>query len=409
VATITLIQNASVSRAATGGQTSTVGEPSVANTASGIFVTGNWYASRSTDGGSTWRFVSPSTTLPPANLGFCCDQTLIHVPSHQITVWLLQYIKDERRNTLRVAITSDGAFGNSGWHWWDLSPDATNPAWTGEWFDYNHAALSDRFLYVSSNVFAVSGNRWTRAVVFRIPLDALKAGGQLDYDFFATTEAGSLRCTQGARDTMYFASQGNGSSIRVFTWPESATSVTDVGVPVSAWRAGTYSAPGPDGNDWLSRCDPRITGGWVAQGQLGFMWTANRMGTSRPFPYVRAVHLDESTMTVVDEPDIWSPDYAYAYPDASPNANGDVGITLFRGGGNRLPGHVVGAWDSAAKRWSLAGTRDSSNGPFDTKWGDYLTCRPDTIDPRNWIAVGYTLQGGDTQDSIEPRVVRFSV
>ncbi|HEX6368571.1 MAG TPA: hypothetical protein VF006_06555 [Longimicrobium sp.] len=409
MATINLIQNIPVSSAGTGGQTSTVGEPSVANTSSGIFVTGNWYASRSTNGGAAWSYISPYNTLPPANRGFCCDQTLIHVRSHQISVWLLQYVKDTTRNTLRVAVTQDASFGNAGWHWWDLTPVGTNPAWNREWFDYNHAALSDNYLYVASNVFTISTNRWKRAVVFRIPLRDLASGSTMSYSYFETTSWGSLRCTQGARDVMYFAGQGPGASIQLFTWPESSTTVTDVAIAVSPWLGGTYSAPGPDGKNWLGRCDPRITGGWVANGRIGFMWTANRLASSRPFPYVRVVRIDAASRTLVDEPDIWSPDYAYAYPDAYPNEAGEVGITLFRGGGARYPGHVVGAWDTGSGTWLLAGTRDGTNGPADGKWGDYLTCRRDGSDPARWIATGYTLQGGDSQNFIEPRVVQFSL
>jgi hypothetical protein len=205
---------------------------------------------------------------------------------------------------------------------------------------------------------------------------------------------------------MYFASHNSNQEIRLFSWPENSAQVSQVNVAVTPWQGGDYSAQGPDGTNWLKRCDPRITGAWVANGVIGFLWTANRMG-SRPFPHVRVVRLNEATKTRRDEPDIWSDATAYAYPDACPNDQGEVGITLFRGGGNQHPGHVVGLWDDAANRWFLQGTRNGTHGPADNKWGDYLTCRRHAPDGRTWLAAGFTLQGGGTRDRIEPRLVHF--
>jgi hypothetical protein len=131
------------------------------------------------------------------------------------------------------------------------------------------------------------------------------------------------------------------------------------------------------------------------------------METARPFPYVRVVRLEEGSKAVVDEPDIWNANYAYAYPDACPNDRGHVGITLFRGGGPHHPGHVVGIWDDYSNGWSLSTTRDGANGPADGKWGDYLTCRRHSPDGLTWIATGFTLQGGSSRTDIEPRVIHF--
>jgi hypothetical protein len=106
------------------------------------------------------------------------------------------------------------------------------------------------------------------------------------------------------------------------------------------------------------------------------MWTVD--AGSRPHPHIRVVRIDvsnSSNYVLLDEPDIWHNDYAYAYPDASPNDNGDVGISLFRGGGTINPGHVVGVLDNGSNRWTLQGTRNGTNGPNGNKWGDYVTCR----------------------------------
>jgi hypothetical protein len=205
---------------------------------------------------------------------------------------------------------------------------------------------------------------------------------------------------------MYFASHVNNSTVRVFSWPETSNTVTSRDVGVSAWSDGDYSAPGPDGANWLSRTDDRITGAWVANGLIGLAWSANRRAT-RPFPYVRVVRIVEATMALRDDADIWSANHAYAYPDACPNDRGHVGITLFRGGGALHPGHVVGIWDDFSNRWQLVVTANGTHGPVDTKWGDYLACRRHSPDGLTWLASGYTLQGGGQRDNIEPRLVHF--
>ena len=404
---VTLLTNIALSAAGTSGQTSTVGEPSVAKSGQKVFFTGNWYAARSADLGATWTHVDPFSVLPPVDGGFCCDQTVIHVPGKNIFVWLLQYIKQNGSNTLRIAVRKASTLNDDVWAFWDLRPATANPAWTNQWFDFNHAARSNNFLYVSTNVYGATDDRWKRAVVFRLPLAVLAAQGSLTFDVFSSTTNGTLRLTQGAKKVMYFGSPNSASQIRVFSWPESSTAVASTDVNVSQWNDGAYVANCPDGRNWLGRCDDRMTAGWVSKGIVGFGWSANKLGTARPQPYVRIVRLKETTKAVVNEPDIWHTDFAYAYPDTALNSSGAVGLSLFRGGGPRFPGHVVGAWDSATNSWALAGTRDSTHTPNDGKWGDYVTCRRDSPDTGTWVAVGFTLQGGGARSNIEPRLVRF--
>jgi hypothetical protein len=397
----TFFRNIALPTSATSGQTSTVGEPSLANNGAQIYYSGNWYAARSLDDAASWAYVNPFTTFPSADGGFCCDQTLIYDPTRNITIWLLQYVRLNNTNTLRVVVkkgTGGGVFD----FFHDLKPGNVNPAWAAEWFDYNSAALSNNYLYITTNSF--SGSTWQRAVVFRVSLDSLAAGGALSYNFFSTTASGSLRCTLGARDTMYFGSHSNLSQVRVFTWPESSTTATFNDVNVTPWSGGAYSAPGPDGRNWLTRTDDRITGAFLASGVIGFLWTANTQ-TGRPQPYVRAVRIDAATKALVGEPDIWNSAFAFAYPDACANVAGGVGISLFRGGGPIFPTHVVGVWQNAA--WMLADTKAGTSGPQDGKWGDYVTCRRRAPDGVTFIASGFTLQGGALPSNIEPRYVHF--
>lgn len=406
-----LFRNIPLTDVETGGQTSTVGEPSVANNGRELFITGNWYASRSLDGGTSWGWVNPFDALPPVDGGFCCDQVVHYDRSRDLLFWLLQYVQgDDGSNTLRLAVKRGPTLGNDQWTWWDFKPQTTNASWAGEWFDYPDLEISNNFLYMTTNSFRASDDNWMRSVIFRFPLDPIAAGEELSHSHWDTDEVFSLRCTRGAGDVMYFAGHLALNKIRLFAWPETSDNVSLWDVPVSPWVEGSYSAPGPDGANWLTRCDGRITGAWTARGVIGFAWSANGSG-SFPRPHVRVICLDESSKLVVNEPTIWHPDFAYAYPDICPNDRGHLGIVLFRGGGAVHPAHVVGIWDdhtsSNPNPWELVISAEGSNGPSDNKWGDYLACRRHSPDGLTWLGSGYTLQGGGTRDFIEPRVVHF--
>jgi hypothetical protein len=401
VAPVTLLKNIALTDADTGGQTSTVGEPSAACNGDEIFLTGNWYATKSLDGGTSWTFVDPYTLLPSPGADFCCDQTVTYDPSRGLFLWLLQYVRDASgTNVLRLAVKRGGTLADDSWHWWDFSPKTTDAAWSSEWFDYPDLELSDNFLYLTTNSF--EDEDWRRAVVFRFSLDELAASGELTYRHWSTTENFSLRCVSGATDTMHFASHNSLSQVRVFSWPEGDDGPSFRDVDVSAWSAGSYVASGPDGTNWLQRCDSRITGAWVADANIGLAWTANRRGP-RPYPYVRVVEIGAE---VVDR-DIWSADYAYAYPGLAPNLQGELGVTLFRGGNAVSPSHLVGVWDDAGEGWQLQVTASGTNGPADDKWGDYLACRRALPDASSWLATGYTLEGGGERTDAVPRVVVF--
>lgn len=66
MASVRLIQNIGLGDAATSQRTSTVNEPTAAASGDNVFVTGNWFATRSTTGGGSFALVDPFTALPSA-------------------------------------------------------------------------------------------------------------------------------------------------------------------------------------------------------------------------------------------------------------------------------------------------------------------------------------------------------
>ena len=102
---------------------------------------------------------------------------------------------------------------------------------------------------------------------------------------------------------MYFASQNAGRRLRVFSWPDSSNTIGSFDVTVGEWSAGTYSAPGPGGAEWLGRIDSRITGAWLSGTRAGFLWTAAAKA-GRPLPYVKGAIVDVATRALAEETDI---------------------------------------------------------------------------------------------------------
>jgi hypothetical protein len=403
---ITLIDNLPLNDVATDDSTSTVGEPSVGFVDGNAFVTGNWYASRSTNGGANWTHVDPFTTLPAAAGGFCCDQVTLHDHARGVWIWILQYIEQNGANVFRLAATRDVDFPSGGWYWWDIAPTTLDAAWTNQWFDYPDAAVTDDNLFVTFNIFDANDD-WQRAAVMRFPLDTIANAGTLIFDWWATTDNGSLRLTQGAGNTMYWASHNSLAQLRLFSWVDGQGTLNWWDINVGQW-SGTIASTAPNGVDWLGRADSRITGASVGNGTICLMWTAGSQA-NRPHAYCRVVRINEASKQVVDEPDVWSANRAWAYPAACTNGGGVVGFTAFYGGADRHPGHVVGARDDAAGSWTVAYSRLGSHSPDAERWGDYLTCRAHAPSNDTWVAAGYTLEGGEARTDIVPRIVNFAL
>lgn len=406
---IEILLNTFIPRDILNNQTSTVGEPSLTELDNDLFLTGNWYAAGSNDYGQTWNYVSPNTSFPEDFGRFCCDQTILTDYKRKLLIWLLQYSEHVVNsngtiaNVLRLAVKS-----NERIFYFDFIPYLVNDDWSNEWFDYNHASITDNFLYVGTNVFD-NNDKFKRCVVFKINLNDLE-NGELEYSYFETTEYGSLRCTQGANNIMYFGTHDYVDAqnmIRIFAWSEVTDTIEESTVRVNFFGSNDYTSICPDDSNWLKRCDRRITGAWFNNDIIGFMWTAGR-DSEFDQPYVHVVRVNAKNMQIIDEPIIWNQDFAYAYPEVAPNDNGDVGISMFMGGGTKHPSHIVGFWNNESSEWVLHITDQGTNGPSDHKWGDYLSCRK-AQDGVSWLASGFTLKGGGSINSVQPRIVKFKI
>lgn len=407
-----IIKNMGLDDTATSTQTGTICEPSVAASGKRMMITGNWFASRTTDGGQHWSFVDPFSELPSTGPGVCCDQLIHYSKSKRLWVWLLQFIKTPSGNIFRVAVSNSGAPGT--WAWWDTAPTDIDPSWSGLWFDYPDLVETNNHLLLSFNLFTTATDRWQQAAVIRFSMDELKARGSINRQAWSSNQVGSLRFARGSDDSIgarsagekaVFASHG-ADTVVIHEWPDAQSNVVEFEVNVTPWRGRDYQSLGPDGKPWLKRVDGRITAGWNADGVLGFAWTAAADST-HPHPYIRAIRVDDASGTLIDEPNLWSSECAWAYPAASPNRRGDVGLTAFCGGQANHPAHAVGFFDEKRHAWDMSVSAISTDAPHNGAWGDYLDIQPDPSRKTYWVASGFTLNGGSNRRNVEPRVVIF--
>jgi hypothetical protein len=266
---------------------STIDEPSLANNGPIVFYTRNWYAARSTTSGSTWQFVNPFTMSD-----FCCDQDVVFDKNHEIFLWYRQGVQNSNgENRFMLGVSKDALT----WTFYSIAPVTFNTRWRNQWFDYPHLALSNNKLWITSNMFKQDGT-FARTVISSWNLAQLSAGSTAQFQYYFETQEFNFTPVQGATSTMYWAVHHSNTQMKLYKWPETSSTINSALVNVPAWTfgfRGTMVCTSPDNLNWCARSDSRITGGWVTNGVLGFLWNANQ-GSGFPYPYVNVATFREA-------------------------------------------------------------------------------------------------------------------
>jgi hypothetical protein len=401
--TITLVKNVQLNDVATADTASHVCEPSAAINGNVVFYTGNWFAAVSVDGGTTFKFVDPYTTFPdPPGMGFCCDQVVHYVKSIDTFLWLLQYTQDPSgKNIQRIAFATTAKVKTGTWKFFDITPASLGQG-TGVWLDFPDLSISQNMVYMTTNCF--KGNNWKASVVTRIKLTSFTTG-VLAATKASSTVSFSLRVAQHCGTTAYFVSHNSTSSIRVYSWKETANAPTSKDIAVASWSAGPYSSIVPDGHNWLQRADSRHTGATLAANELWFAWGSAKGGANnRPNAFTQIARINITNMTLIENINLWDPNSAIAYAGLSTNVNNEVGVSYTIGGGTKFPTHVVGILTGTRRQVT---TFVSTRGPSDNKWGDYLTVRRNYPNQKLFCATGYALLSGAGNSDATPSLTIF--
>jgi hypothetical protein len=401
---------------------STVAEPSGAVGGGVIFVTANFYAAYSVNGGASFTKLDPTTIFPNDNVGLCCDQIVQYVPSIDRFIWLLQGTDAsavQQPNGQRIAAASPAQIisgGGKAWTYWDLTPGVFGEP-TGTGFDYPDLSVGDNYLYMSWDVGwpgcpkgCNSGHEVARSL-----LSQIKAGGTIGIDYTTPSDSSSAWGAHLMQDTgneIFWAGQQNNSSqsLLVFSLAEGSNTYFWRTVGVSSWSTSGISSITPDGQDFLNKLSgfpgTAVIGATRSANQLWFAWSA---GTDKNFqqPHVEMVALDRNNnFNVLQHVQIWNNSYAFAYPALATNAcSGEVGLSLQYGGNKTFyENHVVGFWGD----FLVFITTDSSVGT--TRFGDYVSIRQDStakLQGAYFDAFGFGLDKTTSGTQTDTRYVVF--
>jgi hypothetical protein len=402
--------------AETDNSTSAVNEPSVAQSGGVIFYTANWFTARSNNGGNSFTYVDPNVALPPiSGQYFCCDQSVIFDRSRKMGIWISLWINSSQTTgTIRIAVTEDALT----WRVYDITSASFGLAGLP---DYPHIALGANYLYLTINHFYPI---FTESTWAALSLTEMKQGISTPITYINRTEF-NLKAAHdfGPSTKTFFATHVDNDTIRVFRWNEGSSTVSLNDIDIPAWTRGTrgsFDCTTPDGNNPCDRMDDRILGGFVmgptklpvgsnAQKVVGFSWTA-RQDANFQYPYTNVVRIDAESMTLIDNPVIWSSGTAFFYADFHPNDRGDLGGVLDQAGGAYHPAFAATLLDQdtvVLPPWQLFGLLFGDDSPDDDKWGDYNTVRRWWPNGYQFIAGGHVMRGGGSNSDVESCYARF--
>ncbi|KPJ48850.1 hypothetical protein AMJ40_06770 [candidate division TA06 bacterium DG_26] len=299
------------------------------------------------------------------------------------------------------------------WYYYDFTAQTFGLA-SGYWLDFPDLVLGENYLYLTSNYVWEDDAFVSGTSIRRLPLDPLSTGSGFSYNYYRIGDRYSFRATHGADTTMYWAAHNTTSSIRIYHWTEGSGTIYYDNVAVTAWNDAVRTAPGPDGRDWLGYADGRVLGAWVSDafepgGALGFMWSASQ-GGSYPCPYVHVARFRLSDRTLINEPIVWNPTFAFAYPSVNVNGRDHIAGSIMYGGGPYYPSCGVFIWDDYSVTppgWEFHMAWQGNSGPYINRSGDYLSTRPCHPYSNTWIATAFTLQGGPNNSHARPRFLWF--
>ncbi|MDQ0322935.1 hypothetical protein QO002_005141 [Pararhizobium capsulatum DSM 1112] len=364
-----------------------------------VLLSGNWYIDYSTDSGTTFTTLNPTTIFPQTLVGgFCCDQILQYAPQIDRFLWLLQYQSDATgANAYRLAAASPQDVINSNctaWTYWDLTSGSFGLG--THWMDYPNMSLGDGEVYFSFDVLDTVADTIADngLVVVRLSLAEIAAGGTINFRYTTAAEsavAWGSGVSQNTGNEVFWAGHVDNSTTRVFSWRNDSTTYFWRDVEVSNWPNGTLSSNGPNGNNWFGWGFPNnaVIGITRRLNELWLGWTAsNGKGSSAgfnfPHPHVQIVKLNIADWKVIEQMQVWNPDLAFGYPSLATNSDNEVGIILGWGGGGSFNANTAVGFMGDYVVWYRNGSTWTH-----TRFGDYVTVRRAAPESQMFAGFGF--------------------
>jgi hypothetical protein len=366
----------------------------VASAAGVVIDTNNTYVLFSVDNGKTFAQIDPTTVLPTADGGLCCDQVVIYDPNTDLFFWILQYwASSSGNNRERIAYAHPAALITSfnSWSYFDLTNGTFNSKGS---LDYPDIAVTNQYLYMDTDGTDKNGKNGGR-IVARMPLsDITGSGGSVGVGYLSPNEttdqtrAFASRLTQQSSDGMYWGGHVDTSHLEVFHWPDSSSQVTTHNTGINKYCNSTFTTLAPDGIQWLDNTRSAGTGGIIAatrkagtdggHGQVWLGWEGGKDDAScsegRSQPYIDIAQIDDTTLDSVGEYDIWNTLYAFGYASLDSSPSGEIGVSVSFGGPSNFAASTVGYLGDYVVYYTDEGdvTEGSSAG---TRYGDMFAVR----------------------------------
>lgn len=394
------------------GDTNIISEPSADNNGNIVFMTGNTWAARSTDTGESFSFVDPSADFPKV----CCDQDVIFSEEHGVWIWYRQGDPDPDllggfgRNQVKISASTDALT------WCTITFTATDidVGMTDHLIDYPQLQITENKLYISTNFFDFDSSdgftNFTGMLRFNLS-DMASCGPSFPFQTILVSDNFNFTMVNGAIDTMYFGTQqDDGASTKIFSWEDTSPSTDLFIVTYPAYAAFTdeICIVNSTNSNPCDRSDPRITGGYIKNDVLGFVWDAAQ-GGAFVWPYVNYITVNATSESLISNTPFFSPTNATNFSNMGITKAGDIGIGLFQMGGETNPTFLVGINDSLTgpNEFDFSIVKTSSHGPGSDVWGDYIRIKPSKPDNGQFIGTGFTMQGGTTNSDVENLFVTF--
>jgi hypothetical protein len=294
--------------------------------------------------------------------------------------------------------------------------------------DYPHIATSNNFLYLSTNNLSTENGKitWLGAQIRRYNLKQMsncQADVALNTFTYAPTSIGQRVHVpiENATTTMFWGQLDNATTFRIYSWPESTTTISRVTRTVRSTNFENPDCRGGTGNfDWIERDIAWTIWGFDMRGATGggtvqFLWNA-APDTQHTQAHLHGAVFRTSDLARIGQTQVYNNSFCYGFPALGANNRGEYGLSVGFGGDNVANSGTSAKGAVAVDDASTPGfsfppftlTADGTHNRADGRFGDYFTVRKNERCPNTWSATNYALSGGNTQAAhVNARYVEF--
>jgi hypothetical protein len=380
-------------------------ETNVATAFDDVFVSGNWFAAYSSDGGSSWVTLNPKK-LQAETPGAFCDQRVLYIPQINRFAWVIMTDTEGGLNEITLAISEPVQLQDSNgrawlrYHIWPRTVRQDDQA-----FDYPDISFGDSYLYLTSNI-------GPRGMIARLPLAELAQAAIVNMQYYIVPQ--SWICpVQSTGAKGFFGAHTDVSKMRVWSWAEPPSAhITSAEFPIATIRTEDWVVDLPT-EQWFVPAhspDNEITGAARLRNELWFAWMEARRvagdhpeAQAFPFPHINTAIVDATSLKLLRQERIWSRRAAYGWPVLTAN-NRDVALLCVYGGGETHAGaELCVGFLTSPRELQLA-----TSGNLGASGWHFMGVRPAYFSTTAFAGVGYNRRLVPAPENISrPRYVVF--